>query len=274
MKNRIKLMLMILLNMSATTSLFASGSRLLDHEQDNKSYKNNTKTLPSKKSEDMPPKIASGYPKEWDTYEPSQMFGLLNTQNFNTQFLDQWMNAMEACYSYFNADKPYREVNFSRTLYDLAKKTRGQNQHRDLILSTMKRRPEWIEKWYTQTLPILNSFKTQNLSNTIYALGQLGIMPSPVWMNAFFGASKEKLKDFNSQEISNTIYALGQLGITPLSDWRNAFFDASQGQFKEFSPQNLSKEKLQGFNPQEISNTIYALGQLGIMPSPVWRDAF
>ena len=38
-------------------------------------------------------------------------------------------------------------------------------------------------------------------------------------MDAFFEVSQGKLGQFNSQELSNTVYALGQLGIDVQEDW-------------------------------------------------------
>ena len=107
----------------------------------------------------------------------------------------------------------------------------------------------------------LGEFKPQALSNTVYALAQLGIIPPPDWRARFWGASTRRLGEFTPQELSNTLYACGKLGITPPDDWLAHFWD-------------VSKLKLGKFNSQDHANTLYACGQLGIALPPDWLQPF
>jgi hypothetical protein len=108
---------------------------------------------------------------------------------------------------------------------------------------------------------VLGDFVPQNLSNTLYACGQLGLTPPDYWLPRFWHASAATLGDFVPQALSNTLYACGQLGIAPPADWLERFWHASA-------------VKLSEFDPQGFSNTLYACGQLSITPPADWLECF
>ena len=101
----------------------------------------------------------------------------------------------------------------------------------------------------------------QELSNTLYACGQLGITPPADWLQRYWHASASKLGEFNPQDFSNTLYACGQLGITPPVDWLRRFWHASASKLGEFVPQHFS-------------NTLYACAQLDAKPPTEWLQSF
>ncbi len=157
--------------------------------------------------------ITAGYPKEWDGYAPAKMFNLLKTNFIDRVFLDQWMNAIEACYQDFKEDTQHTAINFSRSIYDLAK-LKKNHQTQGLIVGIEQRRSAWFKTWFEETLPLLNKFNSQALSNTVYALGQLDIIPPEDWSltinhalvhkeGAFFLEQKHQLFLFSKfQEMS------------------------------------------------------------------------
>jgi hypothetical protein len=121
--------------------------------------------------------------------------------------------------------------------------------------------PDWLERFWHFSAVKLSDFKPQELSNTLYACGQLGITPPDEWLLRFWHASATVLGDFVPQALSNTVYACGQLGITPPDYWLPRFW-------------HVSAATLGDFAPQELSNTIYSCGQLGITPPADWLERF
>ena len=120
---------------------------------------------------------------------------------------------------------------------------------------------DWLERYWHATASKLGEFKPQNFSNTVYACSQLGLEPPADWLERYWHASVEKLGDFKPQELGNMLYACGQLGITPPADWLPRFWHASAAMLGDFKP-------------QELNNTIYACGQLGVTPSDYWLPRF
>ena len=117
--------------------------------------------------------------------------------------------------------------------------------------------PDWLPRFWRASALKLGDFKPQELSNTLYASGRLGIAPPASWLQRYWEASALKLDEFKPQELSNTLYASGQLGITPPADWLPRYW-------------HTSASKLSEFKPQELSNTLYACGQLSITPTSDW----
>ena len=122
-----------------------------------------------------------------------------------------------------------------------------------------------VDTRFTQLLAsaarVIERMEPRNLSNSLYACGQLGVTPPADWLQRFWHASALKLDDFNPQELSNTLYACGQLGVTPPADWLQRYWTASA-------------LKLGESTPQQLSNTLYACGQLGIVPSADWMEHY
>ena len=113
------------------------------------------------------------------------------------------------------------------------------------------------------TLSMIESgtMDAQGFSNTLYACGQLGVVPPPSWMRVYWATSALNLGEFAPQALSNTMYACSQLGVVPPADWLQRFWDVSALKLPECIPQNLS-------------NTLYACGQLGITPPSAWLQSY
>ena len=120
---------------------------------------------------------------------------------------------------------------------------------------------DWLQCLWRANGPKLPDFVPQGLSNTLYACGQLGITPPVDWLQRYWHHSALRLGDFREQDLSNTLYACGQLGITPPDHWLQGYWQACA-------------LKLVDFIPQGLSNTIYACGELGITPPTDWLLRF
>ena len=120
---------------------------------------------------------------------------------------------------------------------------------------------DWLERFWHASASKLGEFIPQALSNTVYACGQLALVPPADWMQRYWHASALKLGDYDPQTYSNTLYACGQLSITPPADWLARFWHASA-------------VKLGDWNAQNFGNTVYACGQLGITPPADWLERF
>ena len=55
----------------------------------------------------------------------------------------------------------------------------------------------------------------QALSNTAYAVAELGLEPDDEWMDAFVGALRTVMGDLEPQHLSNTLWALARVGYFP-----------------------------------------------------------
>ena len=120
---------------------------------------------------------------------------------------------------------------------------------------------DWLERFWQASAAKLDDFDPQNFSNTVYACGQLGIVPPAGWMQRYWQVSASKLAEFDPQAYSNTMYTCGQLGMAPPPDWLERYWEASGLKLGEFKPQNLS-------------NTLYACGQLDISPPDDWLERY
>ena len=143
------------------------------------------------------------------------------------------------------------------------------------------------------------AMEAQGFSNTLYACGQLGVVPPPSWLNVYWDASELKLGDFAPQALSNTMYACSQLGVVPPADWLQRYWDVSASKLGEFIPQDYSNSlyacsligirppahwlqrfwhasalNMGEFVPQALSNTLYACSLLGIKPPADWMWRF
>jgi len=121
--------------------------------------------------------------------------------------------------------------------------------------------PGWLQRYWDASAAKLGAFKPQELSNTLYASGKLGIVPPADWLLCYWDASAVKLGEFKPQELSVTLYAASQLGVAPPADWLQRYWDALCLSIGDFKPQNFS-------------NTLYACSQLGITPSADWLQRF
>ena len=149
----------------------------------------------------------------------------------------------------------FNEVNAATALMIIARRTKSDGAIR---LSSGDARFAQLLSTAKANFGLMAS---QQLSNTLYACGQLGITPPPDWLECFWDKSALKLGRFKPQELSNTLYACAQLGITPPVDWLKLYW-------------HTNTMKLGDFVPQGFSNTLYACGQLNIMPPEKWLPRF
>jgi len=81
---------------------------------------------------------------------------------------------------------------------------------------------------------------TQDMANTLWALGSLRIRPNAVWMADFVAASATVLAESQPQEICNTIWALAKLQVVPSQAWLLAFDQATLSCMDQFTAQGLA----------------------------------
>jgi hypothetical protein len=99
----------------------------------------------------------------------------------------------------------------------------------------------------------IDSFKSQELSNTAYAVGILGLKSSDLANGFWKSISAEmvsKIGSFNTQNLSNTAYAVGLLGLQP-SDLADGFWKCISSQLEHLSTTTAIPD------PQHICNFLY-----------------
>jgi len=125
----------------------------------------------------------------------------------------------------------------------------------------------WRE-FSAECLRKLSEFNQQNLANTAFAIGKLGVgmqsLAEKFW--AFFTTEcVHKFPEFSPQDLSNTAYALCLLGV------RQEFL--VNGFWFAFSRECLRKRS--GFIAQDLENTALALSVLGVpqesLANQFWR---
>jgi hypothetical protein len=112
----------------------------------------------------------------------------------------------------------------------------------------------------------IDSFNAQDLSNTAYAVGILGLTSSDLVDGFWKSISSEamrKIDSFAPQNLSNTAYAVGILGLKSS--------DLADGFCKSLTTEVM--RKIDSFNAQDLSNTAYAVGILGLKLSDL-ADGF
>jgi very-short-patch-repair endonuclease len=112
----------------------------------------------------------------------------------------------------------------------------------------------------------IDSFKSQELSNTAYAIGILGLKSSDLadgFWKSLTTESMRNIDSFNAQDLSNTAYAVGILGLKSS--------DLADGFWKSISAGAVGR--IDSFNAQDLSNTAYAIGILGLKSSDL-ADGF
>ena len=158
--------------------------------------------------------------------------------------------------------------------------------------------PVWMPRWVELTTHKLGTMISQQLSNSLYALGGLGYHPGDAWLREFYAASLN-MSVKNAQDLATNLYSLALLKEAPDSVWMGAFWSASKEEMKEFKPQALSnviwaaatlgisipddwmvffwevsKTKMGEFIPQDPSNIIWAAATLGSPPPAGWMTFF
>ena len=156
-----------------------------------------------------------------------------------------------------------------------------------------------MKRYWEASATQLGSFTEQGLSNTMYACGQLGIVPVSHWQQRFWQASVSSLGVFKPQALSNTIYACGQLGVMPPASWLARFWEECASKLGEFSPQHVgnvcfsvgqlgitppadvlqrfwrvSADKMAIFKSQELTNCVFAFARLNAKPPAFWVEQY
>lgn len=95
------------------------------------------------------------------------------------------------------------------------------------------------------------------LANTLWAVAKLGLAPK--WVGFWVELTRDKLAGFSTQELSNSIYALGQLDHHPGKPWMEAFWGASLSVLRRpvAAPDG---DGAAPFKTQEMANIVCACG--------------
>ncbi len=105
----------------------------------------------------------------------------------------------------------------------------------------------------------LESFNAQNISNTVYAYGNLGISPGKKVLDEFAAVTAHKLSDFTPQNLSNVAWAYAKLG-----EWNPALFS---------SMSTKAVQTMHAFTPQSIANFLWAYATLNQPPDAAFLHA-
>uniref|UniRef100_A0A7S3YR22 RNA-editing substrate-binding complex 6 protein domain-containing protein n=1 Tax=Lotharella globosa TaxID=91324 RepID=A0A7S3YR22_9EUKA len=136
-------------------------------------------------------------------------------------------------------------------------------------------------------------FTAQSASNTLWALATQGYTPSKDLMEKIEDDIDECLLDFKPQEISNTFWAYAKLLLSPRESVMEGLQEQAEKKASQMTSQAISNilwsfaklnyivvaprffealeergvEIVDKFVPQEIANTIWAMGQMRTVPS-------
>ena len=78
---------------------------------------------------------------------------------------------------------------------------------------------DWLQRFWHASALKLGEFLPQELNNTLYACGKLGMTPPTDWLQSFSDTFEQSLHDANRQDLSNTTLALATLGLWELPLW-------------------------------------------------------
>ncbi|KAA8498268.1 Tbc2 translation factor, chloroplastic [Porphyridium purpureum] len=119
----------------------------------------------------------------------------------------------------------------------------------------------FLNSWYQGFQREISNFTPQNLSNSIYALACLGIVPDQErFLNLFVSAFKRNVNDFKPQHLANTLWAISKLGAVPQRDFVSFWFAGFD-------------RALNNFNHTELSSIFWAFGnmaQTGYQPPSIF----
>ncbi len=127
--------------------------------------------------------------------------------------------------------------------------------------------PRFRACYLEATAPLLERFNAEELSNTLYAYGQLFEceqvrgQPPAAWQTSYWRASVAALETSTLQGLCLTLYACGELRITPPAEWLLPFW-------------KTSAPALGDLDEQALANTLRACGQLRITPPAEWLTRF
>lgn len=142
----------------------------------------------------------------------------------------------------------------------------------------------------------------QELACSLYALARLRWQAPAAWMQRFMGSCRRLWSDFSRGELSMLLWAAGTLGWQGLGGEPTAASGTAatpataatpSGQQQQQQPQRgggiaaaewvgeLLEAQVPSFGrsgpgrpTQELCNSLWALGRLGVQPPPVWAQAF
>ncbi|KJV70158.1 RAP domain protein, partial [Orientia tsutsugamushi str. TA763] len=112
-----------------------------------------------------------------------------------------------------------------------------------------------------KAINLMDEFNSQNLANSLLALGWLGIQPQDTFIQAWIHHATKSIEKFNTQDLANSLWALGRLGIQPQDTFIQAWI-------------HYATKSIEKFNTQGLANSIWALGRLDIHPSDSFIQAW
>eukprot|EP00808_Paulinella_micropora_P000031 g33242.t1 len=130
----------------------------------------------------------------------------------------------------------------------------GDREHFD-ALKTLDHNPEedLLRRLCEETLKKAESFKSQNIANTLNALKTLDHNPGENLLRRLCTEALKKVESFNAQDIANTLNAVANLDYNP-----------GENLLRRLCEEAL--KKAESFNAQEIANTLNALKTLDYNP--------
>ena len=106
--------------------------------------------------------------------------------------------------------------------------------------------PTIISKLVNRAQHQLPNFSTQQLSNSIWALAKMDLVPKRAWVEQFAEASTRKLRsgDFSSQELASLAMSVSHLQWNMGPDWNEAVLRASYALLPRMPPEHLSQVRI------------------------------
>ncbi|WP_269189524.1 RAP domain-containing protein, partial [Orientia tsutsugamushi] len=119
-------------------------------------------------------------------------------------------------------------------------------------LLEIKPQAPFIEAWIHHATKTIDKFNSQELANSIWALGRLEIKPQAPFIEAWIHHATKTIDKFNHQELANSLWALGRLEIKPQAPFIEAWI-------------HHATKIIDKFNHQELANSIYGILTLNVL---------
>ncbi|GAX72613.1 hypothetical protein CEUSTIGMA_g69.t1 [Chlamydomonas eustigma] len=142
----------------------------------------------------------------------------------------------------------------------------------------------WLEEFLVYSQRSLQGFEPQHLSNTLWALARLGIAPDDEWMREYLVHLDRSTPILSPLDVSHVLYSLASLGFEP-EQAQTPLFEALQRRllhvpiqstsdkgFATTTPASRNKVGRAKASPQAISNSLWALATMSILPSKSWMS--
>eukprot|EP00798_Chlamydomonas_sp_ICE-L_P021008 gene21008-27867_t len=129
-------------------------------------------------------------------------------------------------------------------------------------LAMLKYKPdaEWWSLFDKQVQKNTTDFSCQDLTNLMWALAVLDHRPPRILDSVLCNAA-DHLSNYSASSLHIIIWAAAKLGHCPSPEWMDKFLSATQTSFFQFTP-------------SEMSNMIWALVKLGPKLPSMWLDNF